>query len=794
MTTITAAAPKENKIKDVETVIKGLEVANGLADEGKIEEAGKVVKLALALGQFEKLEVNRIYPGNALDVLKTFPAGCVSNVATSPPFWALRKYRTEPQIWGGDPACDHDFSVVVDTLRKATPGDVPSKDSILGRQIDNHTASGSSTLRNGKIYPGEKYNRDAPLKAGTKVVHSDNGLYKSGLANAGSEFVKAKQLQTSGREIKDFAGSSTSTLEHGKGKTRPKAMAAIHESHNGTGASGLNGLTLKDGSAGQYNETSETKARENSELRPGEPSGFCSKCHAWKGHLGLEPTVALYVEHLCDIFDEVYRVLRDDGTCFVDMGDSYGGSGGAGGDWGHGKRENEPKYRQPHIAHDAKVTEFEPELRLPADVTTQAKSMCMVPWLFMFEMVRRGWILRNVLSWDKAVTRFRRVDGELVSETIGSCMPSSVTDNFTPSWEPVFFFVKSNDSQVYYNEHTLVAQRKPGPGTHGVEDTDWHWIKCPRCEGTGIAKFTVEIVETMPALHCISVPETHDLRCQRCKGEKRVKDSYWASADYWFERQFVPLSSNPSSKERRQYDSKASPNKFNAPPEAAASGSGLKKTRPGDKRNFGGNKAAGYERPGYSGNEYHEENLLGANMRSAFIANTSKTKDRHFATYSLDLVLPLLRAGCPKEICSQCGLPRYPVVVAEGGGIGQSWHGHLDDEQRGDQRHGDPAAKAWDEKCADGTYQRHVEYTHCTCNAPTVPGINLDPFFGTATNAIAAIQERRNWVGIELSEEYIGFAEKRLARAAVETAPTAKHRARAKAAADNKIGKLEGFL
>ena len=51
--------------------------------------------------------------------------------------------------------------------------------------------------------------------------------------------------------------------------------------------------------------------------------GFCNKCGAWKGQLGLEPDFNLYIKHLCDIFDEVKRVLRKDGTCWVNLGDTY---------------------------------------------------------------------------------------------------------------------------------------------------------------------------------------------------------------------------------------------------------------------------------------------------------------------------------------------------------------------------------------------------------------------------------------------------------------------------------------
>jgi len=82
--------------------------------------------------------------------------------------------------------------------------------------------------------------------------------------------------------------------------------------------------------------------RTNSENRPGKPSQFCALCGAWKGNLGLEPYPELFIKHLCDVFDEVRRVLRDDGIIYVNMGDTYGGSGGAGGDWSKGPAPMSP--------------------------------------------------------------------------------------------------------------------------------------------------------------------------------------------------------------------------------------------------------------------------------------------------------------------------------------------------------------------------------------------------------------------------------------------------------------------
>ena len=54
---------------------------------------------------------------------------------------------------------------------------------------------------------------------------------------------------------------------------------------------------------------------------------WCKNCGAWKGELGLEPTPELYVQHMVEVFRDVRRVLQKDGTLWLNMGDSYAGSG-----------------------------------------------------------------------------------------------------------------------------------------------------------------------------------------------------------------------------------------------------------------------------------------------------------------------------------------------------------------------------------------------------------------------------------------------------------------------------------
>ena len=145
---------------------------------------------------------------------------------------------------------------------------------------------------------------------------------------------------------------------------------------------------------------------------------FCRKCGAWKGQFGLEPTFDLYIKHLCNIFDEVKRILKKNGTCFVNLGDSYAGQMGKKSGWtdnklGFGKQEA--------IDHGVTLTK-------KTKIIHQLPQKCLIciPDRFRIEMVNRGWILRNKIIWYKR-----------------SCMPSSANDRFTIDFEDLMFFTKS---------------------------------------------------------------------------------------------------------------------------------------------------------------------------------------------------------------------------------------------------------------------------------------------------------------------------------------------------------------
>jgi DNA modification methylase len=138
------------------------------------------------------------------------------------------------------------------------------------------------------------------------------------------------------------------------------------------------------------------------------------------GQIGLEPTFTEYITKLCDIFDEVKRVLKKEGTCWVNMGDTYSTVSGR-----QGKGDLYGK--QPKFSKSA-------DEAMPTKIKTALpnKSLCQIPSRFAIEMCNRGWILRNEIIWHKP-----------------NCMPQSVKDRFTVDFEKLFFFVKS---QEYYFE------------------------------------------------------------------------------------------------------------------------------------------------------------------------------------------------------------------------------------------------------------------------------------------------------------------------------------------------------
>ena len=143
------------------------------------------------------------------------------------------------------------------------------------------------------------------------------------------------------------------------------------------------------------------------------PPYWSLRSYECDGQFGIEDDYNDYIRRLADVFVEVKRVLKKSGTCFVNIGDTYGGAGH--GEAKHGKAKERYK-----LMGDSNKTG-------KLTNTPLNKSMLLIPYRFAAIMVDNGWKLRNIIIWHKP-----------------NQLPQGVTDRFTNDFEPIFFFTKSN--------------------------------------------------------------------------------------------------------------------------------------------------------------------------------------------------------------------------------------------------------------------------------------------------------------------------------------------------------------
>lgn len=142
------------------------------------------------------------------------------------------------------------------------------------------------------------------------------------------------------------------------------------------------------------------------------PPYFGLRDYGMDGQIGKEPTIAEYLSRLVAVFDECRRILKKDGTCWVNMGDSYASACPCGrrnvvgeGSMENGKREARPP-------------------RMPDGL--KEKDLMGMPWRLAFALQEAGWYLRQDIIWAKP-----------------NPMPESVTDRCTKAHEYVFLLTKS---------------------------------------------------------------------------------------------------------------------------------------------------------------------------------------------------------------------------------------------------------------------------------------------------------------------------------------------------------------
>lgn len=515
------------------------------------------------------------------------------------------------------------------------------------------------------------------------------------------------------------------------------------------------------------------KGRENFQAYEDTNPAFCTECNAWYGELGNEPTFDLFVSHLVGIFNEIRRVLKPHGTIWVNLGDSY--------------------YRG-----DAKQY--------------QIKSMCLVPERFAIGMVEAGWILRNKITWYKPNAMPESVQDRLSRKTEEIYLFTKEKKNYfdldavrTPLKPATIDREKytrvpqsgkyaedpDNPNVQAYMGDKRSLEKGANPGNIIKDESltqtneiitmfsknkkyffDLEAVKIksktfeedPRCKTdepiqyNGKSKDTSRLIKSKEMANPGNVVTEYKQFWEEPQSSLRDPTKQGRMGNLGkkeFEKLLVQVQNYEVRIRNHEYltlhekkraivelDKVANlmrlgkiidfrmnfrgDKKIIRSREKTLDDDGFyfifvaKKKNPGDIITGLMDIENTYDHPAvksYSNlifNLYEELQTIlqkGIDIGTFWSINTQSLADAHFATFPTTLLETPIKAGCPKFVCKSCGKP-----------------------------------KEWDCGCGLG-YRR---------------GIVLDPFMGSGTTGLVARRLGRNYLGIELQEEYIKIALKRI--------------------------------
>lgn len=412
-------------------------------------------------------------------------------------------------------------------------------------------------------------------------------------------------------------------------------------------------------------------------------SNICTKCGAWKGDLGSEPTPYLYIEHLVMIFNEVRRVLKPTGTLWLNIGDSFVGGKGQSGSGGAEKQEKrneagESLNKSYQTLGGQKMTKPTDNREMLKQCNLHPKEIMGIPFMLFFALRDSGWRIRCDIIWSKK-----------------NSMPESMKDRPTRSHEYIFLCF---ETPHYYYDYQAILE----PANYdGRKDTIMK----------GSNKYKGEVV-----------PGQAEQAISKKGGER------WANKI----RGFTTKENKGENHEQQHHGKNITGNLITG--------------RTGEPH-------SGYVNPDGSLRVQEMDGIPARNKRSVWHIATEACPESHYAVYPQKLIIDCIKAGCPEEVCNKCGKPRFKIVK-----IKKVKRERLNDKTKPcDDRSPSPNDYA-------GQEIESVKLTDCGCEVGYSPGVVLDPFIGSGTTGVVArkLSPQRNWLGIELSEEYIKIAKRRL--------------------------------
>lgn len=364
------------------------------------------------------------------------------------------------------------------------------------------------------------------------------------------------------------------------------------------------------------------------------------------GQIGMEATPGEYLEKIIAVFKEVYRVLRPDGTLWLNIGDSYatGGMGGGG------------------LAESRRAWKSKAVLKgwRSAPEGFRHKEMIGIPWRVAFALQEIGWILRCDVIWHKP-----------------NPMPESIPDRPVKAHE--YLFLLSKTPKYFYDGEAI---REPLSGNaHARSSAASEYPGHNRGEG-----------RRRPGVNPKAVGKN--------SREKVARDPAHANRNW----QGARIKQN----EDFSYAMRAS--------------------------------------TGYTTR----------NKRSVWTIGTFTYQGQHYATFPPDLVKPCVLAGTSAYgCCKRCGAPWQRILkiepVSQENGASEQAEADLDDAQA----NGDPIPVLRDRKTI-GWKPR------CKCGEASVePAIVLDPFGGSGTTGMVALENGRNAILIDLDPRNVPQIEAR---------------------------------
>ena len=351
----------------------------------------------------------------------------------------------------------------------------------------------------------------------------------------------------------------------------------------------------------------------------------------------------------------------------------------------------------------------------------------MIPERFAMAMIDDGWTLRNSIIWYKR-----------------NGMPSSVKDRFSNKWEYVFFFTKS---RKYYFD--LDSIRKP------LEESSIKRVSQKNIPNQLKLGKSVDFAETDPVNNIPKILNNMHKKYNGANTGMNNKEPYKQNNPH-----LMRLNAN---KEFFNEKGQGGHVDYNGIDSEYGNHYNENGANPGDVL-FDDTIYDLYTDPSIQDAfiDYLESERPELLMPTLLDIPTMSHSFAHFAVFPNSLVDPLIKAGCPSEVCVKCGKPKERIVETN-----NPSKEFIDKSEEYYQSSGQ-SSKSLHRNKKDG--MNGVYYTGktigwmptCKCNAGFEPGTVLDPFAGSGTVGVVAKEQGKNAILIEVSPEYVEIIKNRL--------------------------------